>query len=106
MDFEPSPRSRDFLERTRRFMREHILPDEDRFRHEVEARASGADWRRWVVPPILGELQARARAEGLWNMFLPDADLAPGLSTLEYAPIAEETGRSHLAPEVFNCSAP
>jgi acyl-CoA dehydrogenase len=106
MDFEPTPRSTDFLQRTRRFMREHILPIEARYWSEIAARESGRDWRRWEVHPLLPELQARARAEGLWNMFLPDPALGPGLSTLEYAPIAEETGRSLLAPEVFNCSAP
>ncbi len=106
MDFEPSRRSDEFLQRTRRFMREHILPVEERYWGEIAARRNGGDWRRWEVHPLLPELQARARADGLWNMFLPDPDLAPGLSTLEYAPIAEETGRSLLAPEVFNCSAP
>src|SRR6266545_4469437 len=106
MDFEPSRRSDEFLQRTRRFMREHILPVEERYWREIAARRNGGDWRRWEVHPLLPELQARARADGLWNMFLPDPDLAPGLSTLEYAPIAEETGRSLLAPEVFNCSAP
>ncbi|HEU4726790.1 MAG TPA: acyl-CoA dehydrogenase family protein [Kofleriaceae bacterium] len=106
MDFEQSARSRDFLERTRRFMAEHIQPAESRFWSEIAARRNGGDWRRWTVPPVLAELQARARAAGLWNMFLPDPELGPGLSTLEYAPIAEQTGRSALAPEVFNCSAP
>jgi alkylation response protein AidB-like acyl-CoA dehydrogenase len=106
MDFEPTARSKDFLERTRRFMREHIQPVEDRYWKEIAAQQNGGDWSRWQVHPLLPELQARARAEGLWNMFLPDAELAPGLTTLEYAPIAEQTGRSLLAPEVFNCSAP
>ncbi len=106
MDFEPTPRSRDFLERTRRFMRDHILPVEAGYWREIAAGRNGGDWKRWQVHPLLPELQARARAEGLWNMFLPDPELGPGLSTLEYAPIAEETGRSLLAPEVFNCSAP
>src|SRR5215831_19337752 len=105
MDFEPSASSKDFLERTRRFMREHIEPVEARYWAEVAAHG-GPDWRKWKVPPILGELQARARAAGLWNMFLPDPEHGPGLSTLEYAPIAEQTGWSPLAPEVFNCSAP
>jgi alkylation response protein AidB-like acyl-CoA dehydrogenase len=106
MDFEPSPRSKDFLERTRRFMREHIQPVEQRYWQEVAGRCRGGDWKSWEVPSILPELQARARAEGLWNMFLPDPELGAGLRTLEYAPIAEQTGRSRLAPEVFNCSAP
>src|ERR1041384_7208205 len=106
MDFEPTARSNDFLDRTRRFMRAHIQPVEHRYWDEIAARRNGGDWRRWEGPPLLAALQAQARAEGLWNMFLPDAELAPGLTTLEYAPIAEHTGRSLLAPEVFNCSAP
>ena len=106
MDFEHSARSNDFLERTRRFMREHIEPVEADFWADIAARRNAGDWRRWEVPLLLPELQAKARAEGLWNMFLPDPELGAGLSTLEYAPIAEHTGRSFLAPEVFNCSAP
>src|SRR6266545_1006478 len=82
MDFEPSRRSDEFLQRTRRFMREHILPVEERYWREIAAQRNGGDWKRWAVPPLLPELQARARAEGLWNMFLPDPELAPGLSTL------------------------
>jgi acyl-CoA dehydrogenase len=106
MDFEHSPRSKDFLERTRRFMREHVRPVEERMWKERATRRRDGDWKRWEVSAVLGELQARARAEGLWNLFLPDAELGAGLSTLEYAPIAEQTGRGFLAPEVFNCSAP
>ncbi|HEY0986665.1 MAG TPA: acyl-CoA dehydrogenase family protein [Kofleriaceae bacterium] len=106
MDFEHSARSKDFLERTRRFMREHVEPVEATYWADIAARRNAGDWRRWEVHPLLPVLQARARAAGLWNMFLPDATLGPGLTTLEYAPIAEHTGRSLLAPEVFNCSAP
>ncbi|MFL5583157.1 MAG: acyl-CoA dehydrogenase family protein [Gemmatimonadaceae bacterium] len=106
MDFTPSPRTRDYLSRVRHFMREHVDPAEPRYWAEVRERNPGADWRRWTVHPLVEELKARARAEGLWNLFLPDAALGAGLSTLEYAPLAEEMGRSFLAPEVFNCSAP
>ncbi|MDC0713325.1 acyl-CoA dehydrogenase family protein [Stigmatella sp. ncwal1] len=106
MDFELSAKAQDYLERVKRFMKEHILPVESRYWEEVHAANAGGDWRRWQVPPLMEELKARARAEGLWNLFLPDAKLGAGLSTLEYAPIAEETGRSFLAPEVFNCNAP
>ncbi len=106
MDFELSERSRDLRDRVKRFMREHIAPIEPRYWEEIAAKRNGGDWTRWKVSPQMNELKARAKADGLWNLFLPDPALAPGLSTLEYAPIAEETGRSFLAPEVFNCSAP
>jgi alkylation response protein AidB-like acyl-CoA dehydrogenase len=94
------------VRRVRAFLREHILPVEARYRREVRAMNPDGDWRRWRVHPLVEELKDRARAEGLWNLFLPDATLGAGLSTLDYAPVAEETGRSALAPEVFNCSAP
>lgn len=106
MNFEPSERSKSYRERVQRFIREHIQPVEAQYHAQVRAALHDGDWRRWVVPPVMEELKARARAEGLWNLFLPDEKLAPGLSTLEYAPIAEEMGRSFMAPEVFNCNAP
>ncbi|MCP3101178.1 acyl-CoA dehydrogenase family protein [Myxococcus sp. K15C18031901] len=106
MDFEPSARSKDYLERVKRFMREHVEPNEARYHQEVFESARAGDWKTWPVSSVMEELKAKARAQGLWNLFLPDEKLAPGLSTLEYAPIAEETGRSLMAPEVFNCNAP
>jgi alkylation response protein AidB-like acyl-CoA dehydrogenase len=106
MDFQPSPRSQDYLERVKAFMREHVEPVEEEYWERIESGNHGADWRRWEIPPQLGELKARARAEGLWNLFLPDEELGAGLSVLEYAPLAEQMGRSFLASEVFNCSAP
>jgi len=106
MDFELSERSRDLQARVRKFMRDHIAPIERRYWEEIAAKNNGGDWTRWKVSPQMNELKARAKAEGLWNLFLPDPVLGAGLSTLEYAPIAEETGRSFIAPEVFNCNAP
>jgi alkylation response protein AidB-like acyl-CoA dehydrogenase len=106
MDFTLSPRTVEYLERVRRFMQQHILPIEHRYWDEVRAANPDGNWRTWTIHPLVEELKARARAEGLWNLFLPDATLGAGLSTLEYAPLAEEMGRSFLAPEVFNCSAP
>ncbi|HEU4410854.1 MAG TPA: acyl-CoA dehydrogenase family protein [Polyangiaceae bacterium] len=106
MDFTPSPKSAAYVERVRRFVRDHVAPVEPRYWAEVRAQNPGGDWRAWRVHPLVEELKAKARAEGLWNLFLPDPQLGAGLTTLEYAPVAEEMGRSFLAPEVFNCSAP
>ena len=106
MDFTPSPKAQEYLARVKAFMAEHIAPAETPWYHANLAANPGPDWRRWRVLPVVEELKAKARAAGLWNMFLPDATHGAGLTTLEYAPIAEETGRSFLAPTVFNCNAP
>ncbi len=82
------------------FMEEHIYPSEPRFYRESE------DLGPWKVQPVVEELKAKARAAGLWNLFLPESEHGAGLSNLEYAPLCEIMGRSHLAPEVFNCAAP
>ncbi len=106
MNFEPSDRSKDYRERVRRFIQKHIQPVEAQYWKQIRAASHGGDWRQWKIPSIVEELKARARAEGLWNLFLPDPTLGAGLSTLEYAPVAEEMGRSFMAPEIFNCNAP
>jgi len=106
MDFQPSERSRDFRDRVRRFIQDHVLPAERLYLEQLGPAAHDPDWRRWRVPPVMEELKALAREQGLWNLFLPDDRLGAGLSVVEYAPVAEETGRSLLAPEVFNGSAP
>lgn len=106
MNFEPSARSQDFLERLRRFMDEHIVPIEHRHWEEVRALNPGGDWTKWKIHPRVEALKAKAKAAGLWNLFLPDPTLGAGLSTLEYAPLAEQMGRSLMAPEIFNCNAP
>jgi acyl-CoA dehydrogenase len=103
--FEPSARSQELRERLLAFVDAHIYPNEARWRDEVRQR-------RWQVPSIVEELKTQARAEGLWNLFLPDSPTTAGrhgagLSNLEYAPLCEIMGRSlDFAPEVFNCSAP
>jgi len=101
MDFALSDRSRTMLDRVDAFMREHIEPIEPDYHREM---ASLDD--PWVVLPIIETLKAKARDAGLWNLFLPDPDLGGGLSVAEYAPIAERTGHSAIAPEIFNCNAP
>lgn len=82
------------------FMEEYIYPNEARFYRESE------DLGPWKVQPVVEELKVKAREVGLWNLFLPESVRGAGLSNLEYAPLCEVMGRSHLAPEVFNCSAP
>ncbi|MCD2111055.1 acyl-CoA dehydrogenase family protein [Rhodococcus rhodochrous] len=110
MDFAQSERSRDYLERLRAFIAAEVTPVEQRLR--AERRTAGEGRRdidaaeRWAVSPEFRELQRKARAEGLWNLFLPDAELGAGLSNVEYAPLAEEMGRSQFASAVFNCDAP
>jgi len=106
MDFTPSDKTVTYLERVRSFMREHIAPIEQRYWAEVRELNPDGNFRTWKIHPKVEELKEKARAAGLWNLFLPDAKLGAGLTTLEYAPLAEEMGRSFLAPEVFNCNAP
>lgn len=106
MDFEPSPKAKDIIKRVKAFMRQHILPVEQQHWEGLLAARKGGEWKEWTIPPLVEELKAKAKAEGLWNLFLPDDKLGGGLSTLEYAPVAEETGRSLMAPEIFNCNAP
>jgi len=106
IDFEPSPRSRDTAAAVAQFIRERIAPVQHDYFADVARHVHDGDWRRWQVPPQLAELRSAARAAGLWNLFLPDAELGAGLTTLDYAPVAEAMGHSLLAPEVFNCQAP
>ena len=100
MSFEPSPKVQQLQARLVAFMDEHIYPNEAR--HAEEAETLGP----WKVHPVIEELKPKARAAGLWNLFLPASEHGAGLSNLEYAPLCEIMGRSFLAPEVFNCSAP
>jgi len=106
MDFQPSERAKKTAERVRAFIKEHIEPVEDQHWNEILGRNNGGDWTKWTIPPRVEELKAKARAEGLWNLFMPDPELGAGLSVLDYAFSAEETGRSLMAPEIFNCNAP
>jgi acyl-CoA dehydrogenase len=103
MDFEHSPTAKDYIARVGKFIDERIMPNEHLY---FEQLAHSSDYRQWRIPPIMEELKAEAKAQGLWNMFLPGSPWGVGLSNLDYAPVAELTGRSPIAPEVFNCSAP
>ena len=101
MNFDYTPRVQALREAVTGFMEQYVYPAEA----EYEAYLQQAE-SRWTVPPIMEELKERARQQGLWNLFLPESDYGAGLSNLEYAPLAEIMGRSPIAPEVFNCSAP
>jgi len=98
--FEFSPKVQDLQKRLANFMDAHIYPNEKRYYREAEELGP------WKVAPVLEELKPKARAAGLWNLFLPESAHGAGLTNFEYAPLCEIMGRSHLAPEVFNCSAP
>jgi len=106
MDFAPSARSAEYLQRLQAFIAEHITPFEDTYRRENAQTNAGADWRQWRVHPRIAELKRKAREAGLWNLFLPDAQLGAGLSVLDYAPLAEAMGHYEFAAEIFNCNAP
>jgi acyl-CoA dehydrogenase len=101
MDFEPSDRCKDLSERLTAFMDERVYPAEATY--EEQLREGGDPHGQ---PPIMEELKEEARRRGLWNLFHPDPEYGPGLSYVEYAPLAEITGRSHLGPEAVNCAAP
>jgi len=99
MDFASSDKVKDLQRRLQGFMDEHVYPNEQRFYDEIERK-------RWSPTRLIEELKPKARTAGLWNLFLPDREYGPGLTNLEYAPLCEMIGRSMMAPEVFNCSAP
>jgi acyl-CoA dehydrogenase len=99
MNFDYTDKVKSLQQRLRAFMDEHIYPNEKRYYQEIEND-------RWAPTKVIEELKPKARAAGLWNLFLPDDAQGAGLTNLEYAPLCEIMGRSILAPEVFNCSAP
>ncbi len=99
MDFAFSPRVREWQERLQEFLDAHVYPNERLYYEQIAQD-------RWQPVPVVESLKARARAEGLWNLFLPDSADGAGLTNLEYAPLCEIMGRVTFAPEVFNCSAP
>jgi len=99
MNFDVSEKTKELRQRLQAFMDSHVYPNEEEFQAEI-AQA------RWKPTRIVEELKAKARHEGLWNLFLPQDKNGAGLSNLEYAPLCEIMGRCHIAPEIFNCSAP
>ncbi|MGH2405859.1 MAG: acyl-CoA dehydrogenase family protein [bacterium] len=101
MAFEFSPRAKTYMDRLQAFMDAHVYPHEQTFADQLTSQPT-----RWQAPAVIEDLKARARAQGLWNLFLPESGHGAGLTNLEYAPLCEIMGRSPIAPEVFNCSAP
>src|SRR5262245_20718798 len=99
MDFDYSTKTKDLLARLTAFMDELIYANERVYHEQVAAD-------RWGVVPIVEELKVKARAAGLWNLFLPDSEHGAGLTNVEYAPLCEVMGRVHFCPQVFNCAAP
>jgi len=99
VNFEFSDKVKTLQRQVQAFLDEYIYPNEQRFYDEIEKN-------RWSPARIVEELKLKARAAGLWNLFLPDSEHGAGLTNLEYAPLCEMMGRSAMAPEVFNCSAP
>jgi acyl-CoA dehydrogenase len=100
MDFAYSDKVKGLQEKLSRFMDEHVYPNERAYDDNI------ADDQRWQPRPIVEELKPKAKAAGLWNLFLPQSERGGGLSNLEYAPLCEIMGRVSWSPEVFNCSAP
>src|SRR5919109_1331785 len=102
MDFAFDARTEELRAKLLAFMDEYVYPAEA-VAHEQRAGLASP----WDTPPVVEELKAEARRQGLWNLFLPDAEYGAGLTNLQYAPLAEITGRSpQLAPTALNCSAP
>ncbi|MFJ7852396.1 acyl-CoA dehydrogenase family protein [Peribacillus frigoritolerans] len=102
MHFEHTEKVKNLEKKLTEFMEKHVYPNESTYKKQLEAQES-----RWSeIPPILSELTAKAKEEGLWNLFLPDSGYGAGLTNLEYAPLCEIMGRSTIGPEIFNCNAP
>ena len=104
MDFSYSPRTQELQTKVQRFMEEHIYPNEQRYWDELEANTKAG--KRWTPLALIEEIKPKARARGLWNLFLPESEYGAGLTNQEYAPLAEIMGRTPWASEAFNCSAP
>ena len=104
MHFQHSERSKELQERISHFMDEHIFPSEEIFSQQMEEFAKQDD--RWQIPQIIEDKKKIAKDEGLWNLFLPENPIGESMSNLDYAPLCELMGRSPIASEIFNCSAP
>ncbi len=105
MDFRPSDRTSEYLEKIKDFMNEHIVPFEMSFLAEQREKNLGGNWLKWEQSPWIEELKSKARERGLWNLFI-DSKEYDGMPNVDYAPLAEQMGRSQIASVVFNCNAP
>ena len=106
MNIYATEKSQQYLAKVKSFIDEQILPIEAELLAQNRRINHSSDWTQWQLLPQIEMLKSQAKAKGLWNLFLPDATLGQGLTCVEYAPLAEEMGRSILAPEIFNCNAP
>lgn len=106
MHFDHSPKTQDLILKLQTFILDNVAPMESRIYAEMHEMNPTGDWRNWKLHPMVEQFKAMAKEQGLWNLFLPDSELGKGLTTLEYAPLAEEMGRMLFAPEIFNCNAP
>ena len=106
MNFEYNNKTKDYLKRIKDFINTHVEPVEQQVYQELEEMNPTGDWTLWKTHPLIEKCKAIAQEQGLWNLFLPDEELGQGLTTLEYAPLAEQMGRIQFAPEIFNCNAP
>ena len=101
MDFQYSTRTQELMQRLIAFQEREVDPREEPYQRELLTRSNP-----WVVLPVIEELKDKAKAEGLWNLFLPDERYGAGLSNVEYGPLAERMGRSQITPEICNCNTP
>lgn len=102
MDFSYSPKVQQLIRKLNVFMEENVYPNEASYEQQLNEQEN-----RWsAIPPIMEELKRKAKAAGLWNLFLPESEYGAGLTNVEYAPLCEIMGRSMIAPEIFNCNAP
>ncbi|MFE4897761.1 acyl-CoA dehydrogenase [Peribacillus butanolivorans] len=102
MNFEHTQKVKKLEKKLTEFMEKYVYPNESVYHKQLEKQKS-----RWSeIPPVLSELTAKAKEEGLWNLFLPESNYGAGLTNLEYAPLCEIMGRSMIGPEIFNCNAP
>ncbi len=107
MDFSHSKRSKEYINKVKRFIKTEIEPIEHQYHQEIFAKNNGGNWTEWEIPAIVEELKAKAKEQGLWNLFIPEEEYGgPGMTNVEYAPLAEEMGKSIIASLIFNCNAP
>ncbi|MEE4244482.1 MAG: acyl-CoA dehydrogenase family protein [Kangiellaceae bacterium] len=106
MNFASSENAKQKLQQLKSFMQEHVYPVESSIMQDNHSSNGHGRWQEWTVHPEVERIKALAKEAGLWNLFLPDAELGQGLTCSEYAPLAEEMGRVIFASEIFNCNAP